>query len=254
MPVSLEILLGLIVVGAALYRLARRRLAVGAWLLAGVLFATAACGWLPAKLLAGLQTPYAQRPVPGWSGRDAIVLLGAGTVRIPGDGVEPTVFAQGRINEAVRLYRACKAHGGECRLEVSGGDALHTGRSEAQVYAETLVALGVAPGDLLLEVRSMNTWQNAQFGAPLLRAQGVRRVWLVSSAFHLRRASRYFAHFGVHAVPVRGDWLKARVGWMPQAWNLTVTDAALHEYIGVWRFHVYNRFGWNAATTQPGAP
>lgn len=250
---SLEILLGLIVIGAALYRLAWRRLGVGVWLMASVLFVSAACGGLPMWLLAGLQAPYAQRPALDWRGNDAIVLLGAGTVRVPGSGVEPTLFAQGRINQALRLYRDCKAHGGVCKVEVSGGDALHNGRSEAQVYAEALVQLGVARSDLLLEARSMNTWQNAQFSAPLLRAQGVQRVWLVSSAMHLRRASLYFAHFGVHATLVRGDWLTARVGWHPLAWNLAVTDAALHEYVGVWRYHLYNFMGWNAAATQPGA-
>lgn len=250
---SLEALLGSIVAGAVLYRFARCRLAAGVWVLAGMLFVTAACGVLPAWLLAGLQAPYAQRPALGWSGRDAIVLLGAGTSRVPGAGVEPTLFAQGRINQALRLYRDCKAHGGDCKLEVSGGDALHTGRPEAQVYADALVQLGVAPGDLLLESRSMNTWQNAQFSAPLLRARGVHRVWLVSSAFHLRRASLYFAHFGVHATPVRGDWLAARLGWHLLAWNLALTDAALHEYVGVWRYHLYELMGWNAAATQPGA-
>lgn len=250
---SLEILLGLIVVGAALYRLSRRRLAVGTWILAGVLFAGAACGWLPLWLLADLQAPYAQRPAPVWHGNDAIVLLGAGTVRVPGSGVEPSLFAQGRINEALRLYRDCKAHGGVCKVEVSGGDALGTGRSEAQVYADELVGLGMARADLLLETRSMNTWQNAQFSAPLLRAQGVQRVWLVSSAFHLRRASLYFAHFGIRATPVRGDWAVARLGWHLRAWNLRATDVALHEYVGVWRYHLYNFMGWNAATTQPGA-
>ena len=42
--------------------------------------------------------------------------------------VEPTLFANGRINTALALYRECKAAGRDCKLEVSGGDALHTGR------------------------------------------------------------------------------------------------------------------------------
>lgn len=251
---SLWIVLGLVVAGAALYRLARRRLAACAWWLAIAWFGAAACGWLPGWLLAPLQAPYAQRPALDWAPRNVIVLLGAGTVRVPAAGVEPTLFAHGRIDEAARLYRDCKVHGGDCKVEVSGGDTLHTGRAEAQVYGDALVALGVARGDLLLEPRSMNTWQNAQFSAPLLRAQGAPRVWLVSSAFHLRRASLYFAHFGVRATPVRGDWLVPRRGWQPQAWNLALTDVALHEYLGVWRYRVYNVMGWNAAATKPGAP
>lgn len=251
---SLGMVLGLVVIGAVLYRFAWRRLAVGMWWLAGGGLVAAACGWLPSLLLARLQAPYAQRPVPSWGAHEVIVLLGAGTVRLPGAGIEPTLFAHGRIDEAARLYRDCKTHGGECQVEVSGGDALHIGRAEAQVYGDALVALGVARSDLLLESRSMNTWQNAQFSAPLLRAQEVPHVWLVSSAFHLRRAGLYFAHFGVRATPVRGDWLTARVGWQPLAWNLALTDLALHEYLGVWRYGWYQRMGWNGAATQPGAP
>lgn len=99
----------------------------------------------------------------------------------------------------------------------------------------------------------MNTWQNAQFSAPLLHDYGAQRVLLVSSATHLRRASLYFSHFGIQATPVRGDWLRARMVWWPQAWNFAVADVALHEYAGVWRYRLYNLMGWNVRATGPGA-
>ena len=127
------------------------------------------------------------------------------------------------------LYRECKASGSDCKLEVSGGDARHIGESEAAVYAAALERMGVAPADLLLEPRSMNTWQNAQFSAPLLHGYRAQRVLLVSSAIHLRRASLYFAHFGIVATPVRSDWLKECMQWWPLSWNFAVTDLALHE-------------------------
>lgn len=246
------VLAGLLLLGLGLWRLRWRRLGSGVLALVALLFAGAACGPVPAWLLAGLQAPHARPATITWAPRNAIVLLGAGTVRTPA-GVEPTLFANGRINEALAVYRACKASGNTCLLEVSGGDALHTGQPEAAVYADELIRLGASPGDLLRESRSMNTWQNAQFSAPLLHRAKVGQVVLVSSATHLRRASLYFAHFGIHAVPRRADWLVAWVGWTPRAWNLALTDLALHEYIGVWRFHVYNRMGWNAASVKPGA-
>jgi uncharacterized SAM-binding protein YcdF (DUF218 family) len=250
---SLDVLIVLVVLALAMRALRWRRMAGTVWLLVVLLLLATGCGLLPAWLLRGLQAPYGRHPAVAWAPRSAIVLLGAGTVRTP-DGVEPTVFAHGRIDQALALYRECKASGNDCKLEVSGGDALHTGRSEAVVYGALLQRLGVPASDLLLEPRSMNTWQNAEFSAPLLRAYGARYVVLVSSALHLRRASLYFGHFGIVATPVRGDWLKAYVGWWPQSWNFTVADAALHEYVGVLRFHVYNAMGWNARVTQPGAP
>ena len=251
---SLDLLIVLVLLGLVLRWLKWRRIGVVAWGLAVLLFLVEGSGLLPSWLLRGLQEPYAQRPAIAWAPHNAIVLLGAGTVRTPGGTVEPTLFANGRIDEALALYRDCKASGNDCKLEVSGGDALHTGKSEATVYGERLQALGMPVADLLLEPRSMNTWQNAQFSAPLLHDYGAQRVLLVSSATHLRRASLYFAHFGIHAVPVRGDWLKARMGWWPQSWNFMVTDLVLHEYVGIVRYRLYNALGWNVRATQPGAP
>ena len=251
---SLDGLIALLLAGACLRALRWRRTGLGALWFAALLFVLAGCGALPAWLLHGLQAPYTQRAAVAWAPRNVIVLLGAGTVRTPAGAVEPTLFANGRINMALALYRDCKAAGRDCKLEVSGGDALRTGQSEAVVYGAWLQRLGVPTGDLLLEPRSMNTWQNAQFSVPLLRGYGAQHVVLVSSATHLRRASLYFAHFGIVATPVRGDWLRARMGWWPRSWNFAVTDLALHEYAGIWRYHMYERLGWNAAATKPGAP
>lgn len=249
---SMDMLIVLVLLGLALRALKWRRTAGAALWLAVLLFLATGCGLLPAWLLGNLQGPYARRPTIAWAPRNAIVLLGAGTVRTPDGAVEPTLFANGRINEALALYRECKASGNDCKLEASGGDALHTGQPEATVYGALLQRLGVPAADLLLEPRSMNTWQNAQFSAPLVRGYGAQRVLLVSSATHLRRASLYFAHFGIATTPVRGDWLKERMDWWPQSWNFAVTDLALHEYLGVLRYRVYNAMGWNAGATSPG--
>ena len=251
---SLDVLIVLALLGLGLRALRRRRTGLGVLALFVVLFVVEGCGLLPAWLLRGLQAPYAQHPAITWAPRNAIVLLGAGTVRTPVGTVESTLFANGRINEGLALYRDCKAAGRDCKLEVSGGDAMHTGQPEATVYGALLQRLGVPVGALLLEPRSMNTWQNAQFSVPLLRDYGAQRVVLVSSATHLRRASLYFAHFGITATPVRGDWVEARLDGWPQSWNFAVTDLALHEYVGALRYRVYNALGWNVRANGSGAP
>lgn len=249
---SMDVLIVLVLLGLALRALKWRRTAGATLWLAVLLFLATGCGLLPAWLLDSLQGPYARRPTIAWAPRNAIVLLGAGAERAADGTVEPGEPAHSRINEALALYRECKASGMGCRLEVSGGDARHIGEPEAAVYAAVLERMGVVAADLLLEPRSMNTWQNAQFSAPLLRGYGAQRVLLVSSATHLRRASLYFAHFGIATTPVRSDWLKERMDWWPQSWNFAVTDLALHEYVGVLRYHVYNAMGWNAGATSPG--
>ncbi|MFC5435135.1 YdcF family protein [Rhodanobacter umsongensis] len=221
--------------------------------LAAILWLAIGCGPVPIWLLGHLQSlPAAEAPI-AWGQRNAIVLLGAGAVRTGEGQLEPKLSAYGRIGKAAMLYRACRQSGRLCKVEVSGGDARRLGESEAAVYADDLRQLGVDPADLLLESRSMNTWQNAQFSAPLLKSLGVDRVWLVSSGFHLRRGMLYFAHFGIQAIPVRTDYVDGEMSWLPLAYNFTMADVALHEYTGIARYRVYNAMGWNVQATKPGA-
>lgn len=252
---TLNVLLILIVLMLAAAWLRWRRCSRVLTALAVIAFLAVGCGPVPIALMTRLQSAYAM-PVPlAWGQRNVIVLLGAGDARVVGsDRVEPNLFAYGRINRAVDLYRDCREGAQRlCRIQVSGGDAQHLGRPEAQVYYENLLRLGVAPEDLIIESRSMNTWQNAQFSAPLLKAWRADRILLVSSGYHLRRGALYFRHFGIDATPVRADYINGLHSWLPLSYNFTVADLALHEYVGVLRYHVYNAMGWNVRATKAGA-
>ncbi|HTV84091.1 MAG TPA: YdcF family protein [Dyella sp.] len=249
------LLLVLCLAGYALGRLRWRRCRWFLYGLALVLFLSAGCGPLPACLLDHLQAPYAKRPDIAWASRNAIVLLGAGTTRVvEGGSVEPTLFANGRMLEAYALYHACKQSGGDCKIVVSGGDAYRNGVSEAASYAKVLQRLGADGADIQLDARSMNTWQNAQFVRPLIDAYAPQRLVLVTSATHLDRALIFFAHFGMHPIPVRGDYVDIRPTWIPNSLNLVLTDLALHEYMGLATYHVYDAMGWNAPPSRNGAP
>jgi uncharacterized SAM-binding protein YcdF (DUF218 family) len=233
---------------------ARRRACAGVLVAALALWLAAGCGPLASWLLEGLQSGYAGAVQGTWAERNAIVLLGAGTVRTP-SGPEPELFAYGRIARAAALYHDCKAAGRDCKLLASGGDAQHHGIAEAVSYAALLRRLGVPDADLLLETRSNSTWQNAQFSRPLLLAYAPRRVLLVTSGIHLRRSLLYFAHFALRPEPVRGDYVRAVPSWLPLAWNVALCDAALHEYVGIARYYVYNAMGWNVPPVAgPGLP
>ena len=228
-----------------------RRLGGGAALLAVLLLLLAGCGVLPRLLLQRLQAPYALRPTLAWAPHNAIVLLTGGSIHVPQDKVEPSIGAYGRITEAAVLYHACHAAGTDCKLLVSGGDPERMETPLAVSYARVLRGLGVPDEDLILESRSNNTWQNAQFSRPLLAKLDAPKVWLVSSAWHLRRSVLYFDHFGIAATPVRADYLRAELDPWPSAQNIVLTDVALHEYLGVLRYHVYNAMGWNAPAMKP---
>ena len=55
----------------------------------------------------------------------------------------------------------------------------------------------------------------------------------------------------VRAIGVRADYAHARVTLLPQALNVLMADLAIHEYLGVLRYHVYNWLGWNVQAVKP---
>ncbi len=99
-----------------------------------------------------------------------------------------------------------------------------------------------------VEQRSPTTWENARDSAAILEAVGVRSVYVVTSAWHMRRALIAFAPTGlaVTLAPVRRDqpaeWIAE--GLLPRAGAWAVSFDALHEWIGcawyrlrAWRAH-----------------
>lgn len=247
------IILFLLIAAAAILTLIHWRLAGRLlYALALLLFIATGVGILPKYLLDSLQAPYAASAAVAdmhWTAQNAIVLLGAGTEPVA-DRVEASAFAYGRVAKTAALYGACRKTTGQCKVIVSGGDPQQRGVAEAIVYAAYLEQLGVDKADLKLETSSRNTWQNAQFSAPLL-TRDAGQVVLVTSGIHMRRSLLYFAHFGIDARPARADYLAAKGNWFPLAYNFWVTDLALSEYIGVWRYHAYNLLGWNAPAVKP---
>jgi uncharacterized SAM-binding protein YcdF (DUF218 family) len=87
-----------------------------------------------------------------------------------------------------------------------------------------------------VEPAAGDTWENAKFSAAILKGAGIRRVYLVSSAWHLRRALIAFRHFGLDAVPVADRFDPApRLefdSFVPRVSAWQKSYYALHEWIG----------------------
>lgn len=84
--------------------------------------------------------------------------------------------------------------------------------------------------------RSRDTFQNAADSSQLLRADGVTRIILVTSADHEWRAMQEFASAGLEVVPAPTDlWAPLRGGlilYLPTAMALWRSSNALYELIG----------------------
>ncbi|QUM84339.1 YdcF family protein [Moritella sp. 28] len=208
-------------------------------------------GVVPKYLLDKLQQDYVAKSSIHWQENNAIILLGAGLEKV-GDNIEPPFYSFARIYEAARVYNECVDSDQQCKIIVSGGDTKKLGDTEAAVYKERLVSIGINAVDIITEPNSLNTWQNAQFTSEILRKGNFDNNVLVSSGLHIKRSLLYFEHFGVHATPIRADYMSANISFIPLGYNFALTDFALHEWIGFWRYDIYNMIGANQERTNAG--
>lgn len=110
---------------------------------------------------------------------------------------------------------------------------------ETEAMLDLLTALGLPPGRVVRETRSLNTRENATYSAEILRQSGVETVVLVTSATHLRRAVKDFAAAGVTVIPAAADLVgRTRTSvdsFLPSAHALSHTQVCLHEILGYLR-------------------
>jgi uncharacterized SAM-binding protein YcdF (DUF218 family) len=144
------------------------------------------------EIVAGLALAYLlvfQTPLVWWlaeplrvsaapTAADAIVVFAGGV----GESGRAGGGFQERVTRAIELYRAGHAP----RMVFSSG-FIFTMR-EAEVMKAVAVANGVPAEAILLEESASNTHDNVAFTKRILDERGWRRVLLVSSPYHMRRA------------------------------------------------------------------
>ncbi|WP_342219914.1 YdcF family protein [Rickettsiella endosymbiont of Miltochrista miniata] len=203
-------------------------------------------GFFPAYLLHNLQSPYSQSKPINWEKTNTIILLGAGTSKDPSSNrIKPSILAFSRIAQTAIIYHECKKANALCHILISGGDPLNNGKSEAKTYQESLLSLGINSNDIQLETQSKNTYQNAKFSSSLLKKQYSKQLLLVNSGLTLKRALLYFSFFNLYPKPIAADFITIPISKFPLGYNFAMNDFAIHEYIGILRFYIYNFLGWN---------
>ena len=193
-------------------------------------------GTLTASLEGGLPT----RPDPAQPPAAIVILSGDQTeVAVPG-GAAWTV---GRLTLERERAGAALARRTQLPVLLSGGRIRYGAPSLAALMATSLHDdFGVDPR--WLEDQSTDTWQNAADSATILRAAGISHIYLVTHAWHMRRALIAFRAAGLMAVaaPAMSD-VSPRVVWrnfLPHVSAWQESYWALHEWIGcAW-------YGWAA--------
>jgi uncharacterized SAM-binding protein YcdF (DUF218 family) len=228
-----------IAVGLALWRRRPRagRIVAGTGLALLAFLATTGGARL---LVAPLEALTAPLQAPGRTDAQAIVVLAAGRVRRAPeyDGRDvPDMVALARLRYAAHLQRKTGLP-----LLVTGGDGNRERGMGGPDWAEAdgmAVALREDFGVPVrwLERRSRDTAENAAFSAAILRADGVKRILLVTDAMHMPRARAVFERAGLDVVPAPtmfyGRQPLSLHAWVPSAEGMRRSWYATYEWIGL---------------------
>jgi uncharacterized SAM-binding protein YcdF (DUF218 family) len=226
----------------------RRRSRIGRFLtwagLAGLL--VLAMPLVGGSLMIALERDLPLTPPPDMPPQ-AIVILGGDVVR---GGTQTEVLNVGPISlERLQTGAELSRRSG-LPILVSGGSLREGDAPVAALMADSLVHDFQVPVRWI-EANSLDTWENAQMSAAILHDQGIGSIYVVTQAWHMRRAIMAFADTGVAvtAAPVRLDRLATPLAanFIPDVAGWRESYFALHEWIGC----AYYALRRGAGRTEP---
>ncbi len=126
------------------------------------------------------------------------------------------------------------------RIIFTGGspNLISNDAREADYAAMVFDKLGIDKSRLIIERRSRNTFENAEFSKALAAPKPGERWLLVTSAFHMPRAVGLFRKVGFAVEPYPVDWRTGGASDMVTfsalaTEGLVQTDLAMREWIGL---------------------
>jgi uncharacterized SAM-binding protein YcdF (DUF218 family) len=215
----------------------RRRL----WLITGpfvalAMICTPAAAYLAYGSLEWAYPPQLRRPAEV----EAIVVLSGYLRSAEPEYARPQPELWYDSRDRCRLAAALYRDGPPCLVLATGGPKASdpAGPAIAEVMKEYLVKQGVASEDVITEVTSRSTYENAANSAPLLKERGIERIAVVTDAIHLWRAERSFRAQGFDVVPCGADYRAVELElspftFLPKASGAEDMRRVLHEWLGV---------------------
>ncbi len=167
----------------------------------------------------------------------AIVLLGAGIYEKAPEFGGRNALSDHALMRTV--YAAEIAKKTELDVYATGGQGLSDNReAEGKVMQRWLIKLGVAPSRVFREDTAKTTWENATHIQQILQDKGIRKIILVTTAWHMPRAVHAFKSQGLRVIPAPCAYIAKKeayhlLSFLPQAHVLADSSDALHEYMGI---------------------
>jgi len=164
---------------------------------------------------------------------DAIIVLGGGTYFNAPEYADDTVSTSSlqRSRYAAKLYRDIKKP-----ILLTGGKPLGNSISEAQLMKRVLEQEFNTPVQWI-EEESRNTLESARYSYRVLHNSGVKRIYLVTHAWHMPRSVQAFKAAGFEVIPAptafTTRYKNDLLAFVPNATALHDSQIYLHEMIGI---------------------
>lgn len=192
--------------------------------------------WTADRLLVALEEAQPRLSVEACPKAEAIVVLG-GLAAFFAPGLPEWTEAVDRLEQAIALYQAGKAP----RLVFAGGifEWLEGKPTEGELMRDAALRRGVPAEAIQVLAGSATTAQEASRLAELAGREQVRRIILVTSAYHMPRAALLFRRQGFEVVPFPVDYRVVRgqpltvLAFLPQTGALMNAEIALKELYGL---------------------
>jgi uncharacterized SAM-binding protein YcdF (DUF218 family) len=182
-----------------------------------------------------------------YSDIDAVVVLGGGSVTFEYEGQGINVLSRAsalRALEGARLFSVLDSP----MVIVSGGMDEHIlkTRPESEALSNSLIMLGVPREKIVLESKSMSTYDQAVILHDLLEEMQIDQFILVTSPIHMHRSLAVFRNEGLDPIASASalhseGYAQVSTGLMPSMIQLDSSRAVLRELLALSYYWVTGR-------------
>lgn len=143
-----------------------------------------------------------------------------------------------RVIAAYRLYRIYPKP-----IILSSGIQFNRG-SETQIAKRLLVSFGVPANRIIEETKSVNTFENARYTKEIADTYRLKKIVLITSAFHMKRSYMLFSRHFTEIVPYPTDYQNSRssydaLSFLPNTGPLDSVGKAMKEYLGILFYKIF---------------
>lgn len=119
----------------------------------------------------------------------------------------------------------------------------HTKSNQSKVDIELLNRYSDI--ELIIEDESKNTYENGYNTKKWMDIKNYKKIYLVTSAIHMKRATKVFDKFNINYIPVVANYSHSHqllwLDYLPNRGSLTSNMKALHEWIGLFWYKIRGR-------------